>query len=90
MEWLYQEYGPDGFFPILIMYDGTPESMMQLAEERDLTFPVLADPEMTVFDRFDPEYITPSSTFLVPGSEVHSIDVSWHNALVEEVLYGEP
>ena len=89
MERLYQDYEADGFFPIMVMYDGTSAAAMDLANELGLTFPVLSDPGLEVFDRFNPTGETPNSAFILPGAEVHSTEVGWYPALVEDLLYGE-
>ncbi len=89
MERIYQDYGADGFFPIMVMYDGTPEAARRLADELGLTYPVLSDPGLEVFGRFNPDGATPTSTFISPGAEVARVDVGWYPALVEELLYAD-
>lgn len=86
MERLYKDYGDQGFLPIMVMYDGTPDGAMGLADELGLTFPVLSDPSLEVFERFNPNGETPTSTFIVEGSVVHTIDVGWYPGLIEEIL----
>lgn len=86
MERIYRDYEDQGFFPILVMYDGTSSQAMALANDLDLNFPILLDPGLEVFDRFNPDGETPTSTFLTEGSVVHTIDVGWYPALVEEIL----
>lgn len=83
---MLDEYGNDGFLPIMVFYDGTPETTAAFAQEKGLTFPVLSDPDRRVFDRWDPEGVTPSSTLLSRGVKVHDIDTSWHTAMLEELL----
>lgn len=73
----------------MVMYDGTAEANMALAEELGLTFPILSDPGGEVFSRFNPDGETPQSAFIAEGMTVHTLDVIWYPALVEEVLYGE-
>jgi hypothetical protein len=86
---MFQDYGDDGFFPIMVMYDGTSAASMQLANELGLTFPVLSDPELEVFDRLNPNGETPKSTFLSEGLVVEHVSVGWYPGLVEELLYPE-
>ncbi len=85
---MYEDYRADGFFPVMVMYDGTPESCRELATELGLTFPVLSDPSGEVFTRFNNDGETPESAFFAEGMTVHTLDVIWYPALIEEVLYG--
>lgn len=73
----------------MVMYDGTPDSTRGLADELGLTFPILSDPSGEVFRRFNPDSDTPESAFIEAGMTVHSLDVIWYPALIEDVLYGE-
>ncbi len=89
MERIFQDYGSDGFFPIMLMYDGTSAQSMAMAEELNLTFPILNDTGLEVFDRLDPSGATPKSTFLDVEVVVHSVEVAWYPGMIEEILYGE-
>ena len=89
MEWLLEEFGPDGFIPMMVMYDGTSSSTMALAEEMGLTYPILSDPNGELFDRWDPDYFTPSTTFVARGGVVEMVDTVWYQSLVEELVYAE-
>lgn len=73
----------------MVMYDGDPSRSLQLAQDYGLSFPILTDTSLSVFSRFDPSGDTPSSTFIAEGMVVHSVDVAWYPALIEEILYGE-
>jgi hypothetical protein len=73
----------------MVMYDGTETTNRQLADELGLTFPILADPSGEVFSRFNSDGDTPESAFIAEGMSVHTLDVIWYPALIEEVLYGE-
>jgi len=73
----------------MVMYDGDPSSTAQLAAEQGLSFPILSDPSGEVFNRFNSDGDTPESAFIAEGMTVHTLDVIWYPALVEEVLYGE-
>ena len=73
----------------MVMYDGTPTTTLQLATELGLTFPILSDASGEVFGRFNDDGDTPESAFIAEGMQVHTLDVIWYPALVEEVLYGE-
>ena len=73
----------------MVMYDGDPSSTRQLADEYGLTFPILSDPSGEVFTRFNDDGDTPESAFIEAGMTVHTLDVIWYPALVEEIIYGE-
>jgi peroxiredoxin len=73
----------------MVMYDGSTEQNRALADELGLTFPVVSDTSMSLFDRWDPTGATPSGTFLDRGSVVSEIDVIWYPGLIEELVYGE-
>lgn len=73
----------------MVMYDGSQQANMDLANELGLTIPILSDPGGEVFSRFNPDGETPKSAFIDKGMVVHTLDVIWHPGLVEEVLYGE-
>jgi len=85
---VYQDYKDDGFMPLMVFYDGTPDSLMELANEKGLTFPLLSDPDKTVFGRWNPESATPKTTLLERGAKVYEVDSAWRPALIEELLYG--
>lgn len=72
--------------PIMVMYDGTPEKNLDLAQKKGLKFPVVSDPGMTLFKRWDPTNKTPSTTLIRPGAEVFQIDEGWHTESIEELL----
>ena len=86
MEWLLEEFGPDGFMPMMIMRDGDATRAAELAEEHGLTYPILDDSAMEVFERWNPEMTTPSSTFIHRGMVVEMVGTQWYNALVEELV----
>ena len=88
MERLYQDYEADGFFPIMVMYDGTSAAAMDLANELGLTFPVLSDPGLEVFDRFNPTG-RPQLGLHPAGCRGPLHRGRWYPALVEDLLYGE-
>ena len=71
------------------MYDGDPSSSQQLADEEGLNFPILIDPDYSLFDRWNPDYQTPSTTMIRRGSVVHSIDQTWYTGLINEVVEWE-
>ena len=73
--------------PIIIMYDGTVESTMQLAQDMDLNYPILIDSKHEIFDRWNAEVKLPSTTMIRRGSVVHSIDQTWYTDLIEDVVY---
>lgn len=73
----------------MVMYDSTPASAKELADELGLTFPILSDASGEVFTRFNPAQETPQSDFIAPGMTVHTTDVIWYPALVEDIVYGE-
>ena len=79
-------YDADGFLPIMVFYDGTPETTAAFAQERGLTFPILSDPDRVVFDRWNPSGGTPSTTMLARGARVHAVDTTWYPAQIEELL----
>lgn len=70
----------------MVFYDGTPETTKAFADERNLNFPILSDPDKTVFDRWNPSGGTPSTTVLGRGVEVHAVDTTWHTAMLEELM----
>ncbi len=74
---------------MMVMVDGSPDQNRALADELGLTFPVLSDTRMELFDRWDPSGETPSGTFLERGSVVSEIDVIWYPGMIEELVYGE-
>jgi hypothetical protein len=83
---IQDEYQDDGLLVMMVMLDGTPEAAAALAEEAKLDIPVLVDPQQEAFGRWDPQLITPDTTFIKPGMEVHMTGATWHPALIEEVL----
>ena len=85
---VYGDYRADGFLPVMVMYDGDPTSTAGLASDLSLTFPILSDPSGEVFARFNEAQETPQSDFIAPGMTVHTVDMIWYPALIEEVLYG--
>ena len=72
---------------MVIMYDGTVEQTLALAEENDLGYPILIDPTHTLFERWNPENKMPSTTMIRRGSVVHSIDQTWYTDLIEDLVY---
>ena len=36
---------------MVIMYDGTPEDIMAMAQEKELNYPILIDTDHTLFER---------------------------------------
>jgi hypothetical protein len=86
---IFGDYREDGFLPVMVMYDGSPDRTAQLADEYGLTYPILSDASGEVFGRFNQEQSTPQSDFIAEGMTVHTVDVIWYPALIEEVLYGE-
>jgi peroxiredoxin len=89
LEWLLEEYGPDGFLPIMLMYDGQSAENLAYAEEYKLTFPVLSDLNMEVFGRWNPTGVTPSTTLIDRDLVVYAIDTTWYPAQVEGLVYPE-
>ena len=75
---------------MVIMYDGTIENTMALAQEQDLNYPILIDTTHEVFDRWNPERKMPSTTMIRRGSVVHSIDQTWYTDLIEDLVYNHP
>lgn len=73
----------------MVMYDGSPSENLQFAESRSLTFPILSDTSMELFERWDPSGSTPSSTLLDRGLEVHAVDTSWYTSQLEALIYEE-
>lgn len=78
-----------GLLIMLVMNGGDSTSAKTLADENGLTFPVLVDPTYEVFNRWNPSYTTPSTTFLRPGLVIDQIETTWYPEQVEELLYGE-
>ncbi len=72
---------------MVIMYDGTVEDTMALAEEKGLNYPVLIDTTHELFNRWNELNKMPSTTMIRRGNVVHSIDQTWHTALIEELVY---
>lgn len=58
---------------------------MALQQERGSTFPILID-DGTVFDRFDPERVTPHAVWVRPGAIVHDIGTVWNTDVIEEFV----
>ena len=75
---------------MVIMYDGTPDDTMALAQEKDLNYPILIDTEHTLFERWNPQNKLPSTTMIRRGSVVHSIDQTWYTDLIEDLVYNHP
>lgn len=73
----------------MVFPDGTPESTMALAQERGLTFPILSDPERTLFNRWNPAGGTPNTTILGRGVRVEQIEGGWHRQMLEDFLAGQ-
>lgn len=74
---------------MLVMSSGDSATSKQLVDENGLTFPVLVDPTLEVFKRWNPSYATPSTTYLRPGLVIEEIDTTWYPERIEELLYGE-
>ena len=75
---------------MVIMYDGTVEDTMALAEEKGLNYPVLIDQSREIFERWNSEVKLPSTTMIRRGSVVHSIDQTWYTDLIEDLVYNYP
>jgi len=84
-----QEYGPDGFIPMMVMYDASPAEAMTYATEKALTFPILSDTSQQVFSRWDPSVTVPSSTILDRGVLVAEIGTTWYQDKIEGYVYPE-
>ncbi len=74
---------------MLVMSGGDSTTAKNLADEYGITFPVLSDPSYSVFNRWNPTYSMPSTTFLRPGLVIEEIETMWYPERVEELLYGE-
>jgi peroxiredoxin len=86
---MYEEYGPDGFIPLMVMYDTTPSEAGLYADEKNLGFPILSDPDQEVFGRWDPSITVPSSTILDRGAVVAEVGTTWYQSLIEGYVYGD-
>ena len=75
---------------MVIMYDGTIDDTMALAQEKELNYPVLIDTEKTLFARWNQQNKFPSTTMIRRGSVVHSIDQTWYTDLIEDLVYNYP
>lgn len=75
--------------PMLIFYDGDTARNMEYAETYGLNFPILSDVNMEIFERWDPNMVTPSTTFIDRGAVVHSTEQTWYPDLVDQVVNGE-
>jgi len=84
-----QEYGPDGFIPMMVMYDASPADALAYAQEKSLTFPILSDTSMQVFARWDSSGTVPSSTIIDRGVVVAEVDTTWYQSLIEGYVYDE-
>jgi len=71
----------------MVMWDGGSETAAALADEYDLTFPILHDPNMELFNRWNPTGATPSSTMIDRGVEVYDFDIAWYQDLIESLVY---
>jgi len=72
------------------MYDGTVEATKALADDQGLNYPILLDPTHELFNRWNELHKMPSTTMIRRGNVVHSIDETWHTALIKEVVYDYP
>ena len=86
---MHQQYGPDGFIPIMVMYDTAPADALAYAESKNLSFPILSDPAQEVFARWDPTVTVPSSTILDRGAVVAEVGTAWYQDKIEGYVYGE-
>lgn len=75
---------------MMVFWDGSQAQAEQLAADKDVSFPLLTDAGGEVFGRWDPNFVTPSTTLLQRGAIVTHVDTTWYNDLVEELVYGEP
>ena len=75
--------------PMLIFHDGDIARNMEYAETYGLNFPILSDIELEVFERWNPNLVTPSTTFIDKEAVVHSTEQVWYPDLVEQVVNGE-
>lgn len=89
MEYHYEDYGSDLFVPFMVFYDGDTVRAQELAAEQGLSYPLLNDSGSEVFERWDPQYKTPSTTIIDRGNVVTEIDTVWYPAMLDALIYDE-
>ncbi len=73
----------------MVMYDTTSAEAAAYAAEKNLSFPILSDPNREVFARWDPSITVPNSTIIDRGALVAEIDTAWYQSMLEAYVYDE-
>ncbi|MEL6348707.1 MAG: hypothetical protein AAFV53_36725 [Myxococcota bacterium] len=82
----FEEYGDDGFLPVVVMWQGSPEDAGILAAQLNLTYPVITDLELSLFDRWNTLSVTPSTTVIERGVRVEAIDTTIDTTILDDRL----
>jgi len=89
MRRVFERFGPKGLEVVYVGPFETPESCREWKEEYDLTFPVVPDPDGTLFRRLTSGWV-PWSILVAPGGEVlfseNEFDEAGFSAAIAQVV----